>query len=59
VGARPVLYTLGKLEVPEDLKKSWLPEDEYVNVVQYPGDEWPHPSIVVERWENEVLTEGG
>lgn len=59
VGARPVLYTLGKLEVPEELKASWLPEAEYVNVAEYPGDEWPNPSVVAERWENEVLTEAG
>ncbi len=55
VGARPVLYTLGKLEVPEELKKNWLPESQYAKVIQYPGESWPEPAIVAERWENEVL----
>lgn len=59
VGARPVLYTLGKLEVPEELKANWLPEEQYENVIQYPGEEWPDPAIVAERWENEVLTAAG
>jgi putative spermidine/putrescine transport system substrate-binding protein len=55
VGARPVLYTLGKLDVPEELKANWLPEEQYAKVIQYPGEEWPDPAIVAERWENEVL----
>ncbi len=55
VGARPVMETLGSLEVPEELKKSRLPESEYTKVIQYPGDSWPDPAIVAERWENEVL----
>lgn len=59
VGARPVLYTLGKLEVPAELTTNWLPDEQYENVVQYPGDEWPDPAIVAERWENEVLTAAG
>ncbi len=58
VGARPVLYTLGKLTVPEDLKASWLPDGQYANVIQYPGDTWPDPAIVAERWEGEVLAGG-
>lgn len=58
VGARPVLAVLGKLEVPEELKANWLPEEQYANVIEYPGEEWPHPSLVAERWENEVLTAG-
>ena len=59
VGARPVLYTLGKLDVPAELKTSWLPESQYANVIQYPDDSWPQPSIVADRWENDVLTAGG
>lgn len=59
VGARPVLYTLGRLDVPAELKANWLPESQYANVVQYPDDSWPHPSVVAERWENDVLTAGG
>lgn len=59
VGARPVLYTLGELEVPEELRTNWLPEAQYAAVIQYPEDTWPHPSIVAERWENEVLTAAG
>lgn len=58
VGARPVLYTLGKLEVPEELKANWLPEEQYAKVIQYPGDEWPDPAVVAERWEAEVLAGG-
>ncbi|WP_260761326.1 ABC transporter substrate-binding protein [Mycobacterium sp. SMC-4] len=58
VGARPVRYTLGELEVPAELKTSWLPESQYTNVIQYPDDAWPHPSVVAERWENDVLTAG-
>jgi putative spermidine/putrescine transport system substrate-binding protein len=58
VGARPVLYTLGLLTVPEELKANWLPEEGYANVIQYPGEEWPDPAIVAERWENEVLAAG-
>ncbi|ABK74489.1 ABC transporter substrate-binding protein [Mycolicibacterium smegmatis] len=59
VGARPVLYTLGKLDVPAELKANWLPESQYVNVIQYPDDSWPDPSVVADRWENDVLTAGG
>jgi putative spermidine/putrescine transport system substrate-binding protein len=55
VGARPVLYTLGKLDVPAELRATWLPEEQYAKVIQYPGDTWPDPAIVSERWENEVL----
>lgn len=59
VGARPVLHTLGLLDVPEDLKTSWLPEEQYAKVIQYPGEEWPDPAVVAERWESEVLTAAG
>ena len=59
VGARPVLFTLGKLDVPENLRANWLPEEQYEAVIQYPGEEWPDPAIVAERWENEVLTAAG
>jgi putative spermidine/putrescine transport system substrate-binding protein len=58
VGARPVRYTLGTLDVPADLKANWLPEDQYANVIQYPDAAWPDPSVVAERWENDVLTAG-
>lgn len=58
VGARPVLYTLGKLEVPAELKRNWLPETQYANVIQYPDASWPDPSVVADRWENDVLTAG-
>jgi putative spermidine/putrescine transport system substrate-binding protein len=54
-GARPIRYVLGDLEVPENLKASWLPDSEYEKVVSYPDNEWPEPGIVAERWENEVL----
>ncbi|HLF42912.1 MAG TPA: extracellular solute-binding protein [Acidimicrobiia bacterium] len=56
VGARPVLFTLGQLDVPAELRTTWLPDSEYENVIQYPDDTWPDPAIVAERWENEVLT---
>ncbi|WP_396903758.1 ABC transporter substrate-binding protein [Mycolicibacterium phlei] len=59
VGARPVLSTLGKLDVPAELKSKWLPEGQYANVIQYPGDSWPQPDVVAERWENDVLTARG
>lgn len=55
VGARPVLYTLGKLDVPADLKANWLPDAQYDAVVQYPDATWPDPALVAERWEGEVL----
>ncbi|MCI0678540.1 MAG: extracellular solute-binding protein [Actinobacteria bacterium] len=55
VGARPVLFTLGELDVPDDLRTAWLPDAEYEKVIQYPDDAWPDPAIVAERWENEVL----
>ena len=58
VGARPVLYTLDKLTVPEDLKANWLPDAQYANVIQYPDATWPDPAIVAERWEGEVLAGG-
>lgn len=55
VGARPVRYTLGQLDVPEDLKASWLPDSQYEHVIQYPEETWPDPAMVAERWEGEVL----
>src|SRR5690606_31159414 len=58
VGARPVRYVLGELEVPAELKTNWLPEGQYANVIQYPDDAWPDPAVVAERWENDVLTAG-
>lgn len=54
-GARPVLYTLGKLDVPAEKRANWLPDAQYQNVIQYPGDSWPEPTTVAERWEAEVL----
>jgi putative spermidine/putrescine transport system substrate-binding protein len=55
VGARPVLHTLGLLEVPAELRANWLPDEQYANVIQYPDDSWPDPAIVAERWETQVL----
>lgn len=58
VGARPLRYVLGELEVPAELKANWLPDGQYANVIQYPDDAWPDPAVVAERWENDVLTAG-
>jgi putative spermidine/putrescine transport system substrate-binding protein len=31
-GARPIRYVLGDLELPDDAKAKWLPDDQYANV---------------------------
>jgi putative spermidine/putrescine transport system substrate-binding protein len=33
-GARPILYVLGKLDLPAEAKADWLPDDQYANVKQ-------------------------
>jgi putative spermidine/putrescine transport system substrate-binding protein len=33
-GARPILYVLGKLQLPNDAKTGWLPDSDYANVKQ-------------------------
>jgi putative spermidine/putrescine transport system substrate-binding protein len=54
-GARPIRFVTGDLEVPADIQANWLPESEYENVVDYPGDTFPDPAEIAERWESEVL----
>jgi putative spermidine/putrescine transport system substrate-binding protein len=55
-GARPVRYVLGDLKVPDVLKKKWLPDSAYAKVVAIPGNSWPNPATIAERWEKEVLS---
>jgi putative spermidine/putrescine transport system substrate-binding protein len=55
-GARPVRYVLGDLKVPDVLKKKWLPDAAYAKVVPIPGNSWPNPGTIAERWEKEVLS---
>lgn len=57
-GARPIRYVLDDLEVPADIKATWLPEAQYENVVEFPVDQWPDPVVVGERWEREVVGGG-
>jgi putative spermidine/putrescine transport system substrate-binding protein len=55
VGARPIRWVLGDLEVPAELQANWLPASEYANVIEWPEDQWPDPAMIAERWESEVL----
>lgn len=54
-GSRPIRYVLGDLEVPEDVKATWMPEEQYANVVEFPVEQWPDPVEVGLRWEQEVI----
>ena len=54
-GARPIRFVLDDLEIPEDIKAGWLPEEQYAKVVDFPVEQWPDPTEVGLRWESEVV----
>lgn len=54
IGAHPIRYVLGDLQLSADDKKNWLPESAYANVKEYPGDSWPDASELAQRWTDEV-----
>ncbi len=54
VGAHPVRYVTGDLQLSDADKANWLPESEYANVKQFPGDAWPDAGELAQRWKDEV-----
>lgn len=53
-GARPILYVLGKLDVPAEARANWLPDEQYVNVKQIDFTQ-VKPADVGKIWEEQVL----
>lgn len=54
IGAHPVRYMLGTLNLTPDDRKNWLPDTDYTNVKEYPGDKWPDAADLAKRWQDEV-----
>lgn len=57
-GARPIRFVLGDLEVPDEVQATWLPEEQYAKVQEFPVEQWPDPTEVGLRWESEVVGGG-
>jgi len=53
-GARPIRYILGDLELGDEAKAKWLPDEAYANVVQA---DWTKidANVIADTWDNEVL----
>ncbi len=54
-GARPIRYVLGQVELPEEAKASWLPEEAYKDVVVVEDFTAIDANIVATAWDEEVL----
>jgi putative spermidine/putrescine transport system substrate-binding protein len=54
IGAHPIRYVLGDLQLSDADKAGWLPESQYAAVKQFPNDEWPSAADLASRWKDEV-----
>jgi len=54
-GARPIRYVLGKMELPEEAKANWLPEEQYKDVVVIENFTGISAEKIAETWDEEVL----
>ncbi len=54
-GARPVRYVLGDLELPDEAKTKWLPDEEYAQVRQVEDWSKVDAEILAETWDVDVL----
>lgn len=54
-GARPILYVLGKQELPADAKANWLPEDLYKDVKVVENFTGIDANKIADIWDNDVL----
>lgn len=55
IGAHPIRYITGDLELSDEDKKNWLPDEQYSKVEEFPGDNWPDAAEIAQRWDEEVL----
>lgn len=53
-GARPILYVLGKIDLPAEAKASWLPDAQYANVKQIDFTQ-VKPADIATIWDEQVL----
>jgi putative spermidine/putrescine transport system substrate-binding protein len=56
-GARPIMYVLGKLDLPAEAKASWLPDDQYAKVQQIDFTK-VSPAQIDTIWTEQVATGG-
>jgi putative spermidine/putrescine transport system substrate-binding protein len=56
-GARPIMYVLGKLDLPAEAKASWLPDDQYAKVNQIDFTQ-VSPAEIEKVWTEQVATGG-
>lgn len=54
-GARPIRYVLGEQELPAEATASWLPEDDYAEVVVVEDFTAIDANAIAAAWEDEVL----
>jgi putative spermidine/putrescine transport system substrate-binding protein len=54
-GARPVRYVLGDLELPDEAKTKWLPDEEYAEVRQVADWSKVDAETLAETWDVDVL----
>jgi putative spermidine/putrescine transport system substrate-binding protein len=54
-GARPILYVLGKMDLPDEAKTGWLPEDQYKDVKVVEDFTGIDANKIAQIWEDEVL----
>lgn len=53
-GARPILYVLGKVDIPADARANWLPDEQYAKVKQIDFTQ-VQPAEIGKIWEEQVL----
>jgi putative spermidine/putrescine transport system substrate-binding protein len=54
-GARPIRYVLGDLELPDDVKTKWLPDDKYVQVQQIQDWTNVNAETIGRIWREDVM----
>jgi len=57
IGAHPIRYVTGDLELPDSAKKNWLPDEEYEKAATYEGGKWPSAAEIAQRWNEEVINQ--